>query len=99
MLAVAAPGKQACTVTTIRWKLSADVDPFVKETVDQVCAWIDMWPELKVMKNMAVNMKESWNKALSAMYISGVNWRRVTGPISATIAATNQQQPSVRGLP
>ena len=90
MLAIAPPGRQACTTTTIRWKLTPDADPFVRETVQQVALWIDMWPALKKGSNMSINLKTSWNHALSRVYLPVVNWKKVTGPIAATIGALSR---------
>ena len=37
--------------------------------------------------NVDVDLKTSWNLAVVDMYIGGVKWPRVRGPITAMIAA------------
>ena len=86
MLAIAAPGRRACATTTIRWKLSAKADPFVRETAQQVDLWLELWRSQQ-NKDINANLKRSWNEALRRMYFPKVDWRKVSGPISATIAA------------
>ena len=73
MLAIGAQGKQACVTTSIRWKLSAEADPFVKLPAEQVRTWIDLYKALQSIHNMPLNLKESWNKALSKVRFPKLN--------------------------
>ena len=108
MAALATPGSQACTATTIRWRLGSGWwDPFVKYTVDQVATWIDLWNDREV-PGIRLELRRSWHQALSEIYLANkhlshfvkktffsnkgfydscVDWKKVNGPISATVAA------------
>ena len=68
LAAVASPGSQACSCTTIRWRLgSCHWDPYIRYTMDQVAMWMDLWKDRKIT-GLDIDLDKSWHHAVVNLY-------------------------------
>ena len=85
MVAIQPGGKQCCTTSTIRWKLTEDSDPELKVPSEQIKLWINLWNSSE--KHEQKELREAWRKALQVLVLGGFKARKVCGPLGATLAA------------
>ena len=85
VLCVKQAGTQPCSTTLLRWRLDHASDPAWKEPVRQIQLWIQLWKGTK-SNGHATQIRQAWKTEQSSVLQRGVNWSRVKGPLSATVA-------------
>ena len=73
-----------CAITAIAITMGSSGDPLVKAASSQVGLWLDLWQKLPALR---ADARAAWPRIYARVFCEqGANWRRVTGPIGATIA-------------
>ena len=81
-----AAGFRPCPTTVIGWKTTEEMHPVKRALVQQIRDWLEQWWQAEEEEKVGITSawRQTWD--IMAKVNCNTRWKRVKGPLSATIA-------------